>query len=311
MSERKAERLINLTIALMVSKRYLDKSEIFRDVAGYEGSSETMERMFERDKDELRNLGIDIEVGTHDAFFEDEVGYRITRDSYGLNLGELSAEDLAYISLAGKLWRDETLTYAGTRALAKIDGSELFNDPGELGATILIDDTSSQHFEPILGAIDTRSRISFTYESTKISQRHVEPYELTLWHGFWYLIGNDIEKGEIRVFKLKRISGSIEVVKKKSAYEIPAGFDSRPHLTAMIPTQTYLCALKIRKSRAHTLRARGSVTPLDETWDLIEFHDADLYTLASQVLWHVDDVIAVEPQELRELAIRRLKEKLS
>ena len=79
----------------------------------------------------------------------------------------------------------------------------------------------------------------------------------------------------------------------------------------MIPTQTYLCALKIRKSRAHTLRARGSVTPLDETWDLIEFHDADLYTLASQVLWHVDDVIAVEPQELRELAIRRLKEKLS
>ena len=101
MSERKAERLINLTIALLGSKRYLAKSEIFRDVAGYEGSSETMERMFERDKDELRNLGIDIEVGTHDAFFEDEVGYRITRDSYGLNLGELSAEDLAYPSRRG------------------------------------------------------------------------------------------------------------------------------------------------------------------------------------------------------------------
>ena len=58
MSDQKTERLINLTLALLSSKRYLTKSEIFKNVAGYSGSAETMERMFERDKDDLRNLNI-------------------------------------------------------------------------------------------------------------------------------------------------------------------------------------------------------------------------------------------------------------
>lgn len=62
MSSQKTERLINLTLALLATKRHLTKSEIFNQVAGYSGSPETMERMFERDKDELRNLGIQIEV---------------------------------------------------------------------------------------------------------------------------------------------------------------------------------------------------------------------------------------------------------
>lgn len=59
----KAERLINLTMALLAAQRYIKKSQIFAVVAGYSGSAEAMERMFERDKDDLRNLGIVIEVG--------------------------------------------------------------------------------------------------------------------------------------------------------------------------------------------------------------------------------------------------------
>ena len=84
---RKSERLVNLTIALLASKRYLTKSEIFRTVEGYEGAPEAMERMFERDKDDLRSLGIVIELGTFDPLFEDEAGYRITPSSYQLDLG--------------------------------------------------------------------------------------------------------------------------------------------------------------------------------------------------------------------------------
>ena len=69
---RKSERLVNLTIALLATKRYLTKSEIFRTVDGYDGSPEAMERMFERDKDDLRSLGIVIELGTFDPLFEDQ-----------------------------------------------------------------------------------------------------------------------------------------------------------------------------------------------------------------------------------------------
>jgi proteasome accessory factor B len=69
---RKNERLVNLTIALLATKRYLTKNEIFRNIEGYEGSAEAKERMFERDKDDLRKLGIQIEVGGLDPLFDDE-----------------------------------------------------------------------------------------------------------------------------------------------------------------------------------------------------------------------------------------------
>ena len=86
---RKNERLVNLTIALLATKRYLTKNEIFRNIEGYEGSAEAKERMFERDKDDLRKLGIQIEVGGLDPLFDDEAGYRIRPESYALSLREL------------------------------------------------------------------------------------------------------------------------------------------------------------------------------------------------------------------------------
>ena len=80
MVDKKAERLINLTIALLAANRYLKKSEIFKSVEGYSGTADSMDRMFERDKNELRSLGIDISVGDIDPLFDDEPGYRIFKD---------------------------------------------------------------------------------------------------------------------------------------------------------------------------------------------------------------------------------------
>src|SRR3954464_9776255 len=78
MAPRKTERIVNLTIALLVAGRYLPKSRIRELVEGYHGLSDAaFERTFERDKDELRALGVPIEVGGCDPLFEDEAGYRI------------------------------------------------------------------------------------------------------------------------------------------------------------------------------------------------------------------------------------------
>ena len=97
---RKIERLINLTIALLATKRYLTKKQIFSSVEGYEGTPETKERMFERDKDDLRNLGVVIELGSFDPLFEDEAGYRIAPDGYALDLGAITGIEIALLSLA-------------------------------------------------------------------------------------------------------------------------------------------------------------------------------------------------------------------
>ncbi len=75
MATRKTERILNLTICLLVSGRYLPKSRIREAVEGYHDLSDAaFERTFERDKDELRSLGVPIEVGSFDPFFDDEAG---------------------------------------------------------------------------------------------------------------------------------------------------------------------------------------------------------------------------------------------
>ena len=75
MNNTKSERLLNLLILLLVSRSFVTKDRIRDVIDDYRrGSDEAFEKMFERDKDELRSLGIPIEVGHLDAFFDDEVG---------------------------------------------------------------------------------------------------------------------------------------------------------------------------------------------------------------------------------------------
>ena len=118
MSSAKTERLVNLTMALLGTKRYMAKSEIFKRVSGYTGTQETKERMFERDKDDLRNLGIEIEVATHDPLFEDEVGYRIRPESYQIQISDISPRELSLISLATQAWEGAVLDSSAHSAQA-------------------------------------------------------------------------------------------------------------------------------------------------------------------------------------------------
>jgi proteasome accessory factor B len=87
MASEKNSRLINLVIALLATKKFLTKPQIFKAVAGYEGNAEATDRMFERDKEELRALGIEIEIRAIDPLFEDDIGYRLRPERYRLDLG--------------------------------------------------------------------------------------------------------------------------------------------------------------------------------------------------------------------------------
>jgi len=120
MSSQKTERLINLTLALLASKRYLSKAEILRNIPGYEGSPETKERMFERDKDDLRSLGIQIDVNNFDPLFEDEQGYLIKSDSFQFAENEFTKEELLLLTMAANLWHDSAVEIDSQNALLKI-----------------------------------------------------------------------------------------------------------------------------------------------------------------------------------------------
>src|SRR5690606_26091473 len=98
MTTRKTERILNLTICLLVSGRFVSKGQIREAVEAYHGLSDAaFERTFERDKDELRALGVPIEVGSYDPLFDDEPGYRIRPSEFELPPIDLTADEAAVV----------------------------------------------------------------------------------------------------------------------------------------------------------------------------------------------------------------------
>lgn len=302
---RKSERLVNLTIALLATKRYLTKSEIFRTVEGYEGSPEAMERMFERDKDDLRSLGITIELGTFDPIFEDEAGYRITPSSYQLNLGELDGTDIALLSLAATAWSGAALERESTSALIKLSSMGIDSDSEALSLLTPQVSGTDQNFILVTDAIVRRSEIEFEYLSADLSKqvRKIAPYSMRGESGSWYLVGLDRAKDSVRTFRLDRIVSEVIVSKKSNTFEIP------DQLSDGIQDEAQEFALlRIRKNRGHQLRSLATVVETGEEWDEIRLPIVDSSWLLRSILWHRDDVVAVEPAALRDQVLESLKE---
>jgi proteasome accessory factor B len=302
---RKSERLVNLTIALLATKRYLTKSEIFRTVEGYEGAPEAMERMFERDKDDLRSLGIGIELGTFDPLFEDEAGYRITPSSYQLNLGELDGTDIALLSVAASAWTGAALEKESTSALIKLASMGLDSDSEALSLLAPRVSVTDQNFTLITDAIIRRSEIEFSYLGNDLSKkvRHVAPYSLRGQAGSWYLIGLDAEKKSLRTFRLDRIASEVVLEKKSNAFEIPRDV---PEQSAEEVQE--VAVLRVRKSRGHQLRSLATQVKEGEEWDEISLPILDSSWLLRLILWHRDDVVVVTPLTLRKEILDALKD---
>ncbi len=301
---RKSERLVNLTIALLATKRYLTKSEIFRTVEGYEGSPEAMERMFERDKDDLRSLGIGIELGTFDPLFEDEAGYRISPSSYQLNLGELDGTDIALLSIAASAWTGAALEKESTSALIKLASMGLDSDSEALSLLAPRVSVTDQNFTLITDAIIRRSEIEFSYLGSDLSKnvRQVAPYSLRGQAGSWYLLGLDTEKKSIRTFRLDRIASEVVLGAKSNAFEIPRDL---PEQSAEEAKE--VAVLRVRKSRGHQLRSLATQLKAGEEWDEISVPILDPSWLLRLILWHRDDVIIVKPLTLRKEILEVLK----
>ncbi|KRO35994.1 MAG: hypothetical protein ABR54_04525 [Actinobacteria bacterium BACL15 MAG-120619-bin91] len=303
---RKIERLINLTIALLATKRYLTKSEIFRSVEGYEGSPETKERMFERDKDDLRSLGIEIEVGSYDPLFNDEAGYRIKQEKYQLDLGQITPTEISLLSLAAQAWQGASFDEAAQKALLKLNSIGVPSDSLTLpGASNKLSD-GGRDFPLIAKAIADQQLLTFTYIDSQLFQnvRKIVPIGLSSRAGFWYLSGVDQEIQEIRTFRVDRIEGEIAASKGPRDFETPQNFDPKGVFEGGSPAS--FASIDVRKGKGTSLRALATSTESLGEWDRLRVPIYNLHTLASMVLWHGNDVFVQQPQELREILIGQL-----
>ena len=308
---RKSERLVNLVIALLATKRYLTKSEIFRTIEGYEGSNESMERMFERDKDELRTLGIDIEVSALDPLFDDEIGYRIRFENYALDHDSFSANEIAYMSLAAQVWKEEALGEIAQRAMRKLAGVAHRVDVSQIPAIAPVIINAPRFLNEIIESIGNRKTIEFAYLDSEMrsQSRKVNVYSYFSFKGNWYFSGLDKAKSQIRTFRCDRVVGDVSTLKNSEKYEIP-----EKYVTNIQPADSdgqKTAQLSVRKGRGSQLRNHSSkIAPGDE-FDVIEIPYVAEGELVSLILWHLDDVKVLGPDSLINSVKKSLKSLVS
>ena len=299
---RKTERLVNLTIALLATKRYITKSEIFRTVDGYEGSDESKERMFERDKDDLRNLGIEIEVGTFDPLFEDESGYRIKPENYQFQLGEVNAQEITLLSLAAEAWRGASMGPSALSALNKLHAIGIESDTElllDLAPAIINQDSN---LAIAISAITSKTVLSFSYlnEDLQSQSRALEPYAVTSRYGHWYIFGNDLDRKASRLFRLDRVSGELKLQGKSGAFEIPSEVDVNSAFAKSSDLST--AVIFLRDARGLNLRSRGLqslTTSAPVGWEALKMEYRDRERFIEEILWYGNDVIVSAPADLR------------
>src|SRR6267154_2700918 len=176
MATSKVERLVNLVIALLSTRGHITAEKIKSSVAGYSDSpsAEAFSRMFERDKNELRDLGIPLEVGRVSALDPTE-GYRINQEAYALPPVELTADEAAAVAVATQLWQSPELVTATQGALLKLRAAGVDDDAADTGAPVEIASPAGmpglRGSEAVLGillsAIDSRQAVRFPHRSSR------------------------------------------------------------------------------------------------------------------------------------------------
>ncbi len=211
----KTERLLNLVIALLSTRMPLSKARIRAAVPQYHGtaSDEAFDRMFERDKDELRELGIPLVTSVIDPVFDDELGYRIDKREYALPEISFEPDEVAALSLAARTWTRASLAGPAATGLRKLRAAGVAMDDASLVGIEPVVRTTEEAFEPLRRAVRDRRAVTFGYRKPdeESTTRHLQPWGLAQWHGRWYLTGFDLDRGAARVFRVGRIDTTVTV----------------------------------------------------------------------------------------------------
>jgi len=311
-SSRRTERLLNLVICLLHTRSFLTAERIRDLVPGYDDSpsEEAFKRAFERDKEDLRDLGIPLETGTNSAF-DDEPGYRIARRDYALPDITLEPDEAAAVGLAARMWSSATLGAAATRALRKLEAAGVEVAPLPEGLQPRLE-ASGAAFPLLAEAVHDGRVVAFDYRTGaggEQSRRTVEPWGVVWWHGRWYLVGHDRDRDAVRVFRLSRIVGEPAATGPAGAVRRPEGAD----LTTIVAsydraTPTSSARVRVRSGRGHGLRRVATqVTAGPPGWDVVQVSFGDAERLADLVLPYGRDAVVLEPPEVVDVVVRRLR----
>lgn len=317
MAAGKTERLMNLLIMLLVQRDNVSKERI-REVLYPSSHGEAFEKMFERDKEELRSLGVPIETGVIDSFFEDEIGYRVSPEQFALPPITLEADELAVVALATKVWENASMAEATTEAVRKLNAAGLETDVSALEIVQPRLAAEEGSFDAFVAATQDRQVVEFDYRGSKAaepSHRRLQPWGVVRYSGRWYAVGHDVDRDDTRIFRLSRVLGEARAVGEFDAFEVPAEVDVRDIARTLAPAPpTGKAVLLLRQGSGYTLRRAADSTESGVTgpdgsddWDRVVLTRVPA-DLVGAVLGHGPDAYVEEPADLRREVGTRLEQ---
>lgn len=240
----KLERQLNLVSYLLSARAPVPFSDIRGTVVGYDdqATEDAVEKRFDRDKADLRAIGVNIEYVASDSF--GRAGYVIDPRGYFLPETQLEAEDAMLLAVLQRALGvvDDPVGRNLKSALAKLTIDSKLPEPmrTSVGEQHLLAmgrpdrDPARVHLGVLAEALARRTRVAFRYhtvDAKRTAKRTVRPYGLGLVGANWHLVGLDEEKGQLRNFRLDRIQGRVGVLDDPSpAYAIPDDFEVGRHL---------------------------------------------------------------------------------
>ncbi|SEG66787.1 proteasome accessory factor B [Thermomonospora echinospora] len=314
MSRRKTERLLNLVVCLLATRRYLTAEQIRRAVPGYPDSGDAFKRMFERDKEELRELGVPLEVGSEDG---GEAGYRIPPQDYELPEIHLTPDETAVLGLAARVWQQASLAEAASGALLKLRAAGIdTSETDSLGIEPRVD-TDEPAFPALWEAVKGAYPVAFDYQGigrTAAARRHVEPWGVVSRRGRWYVVGFDTDRQGTRVFRLSRITGEVVPDGPAGSVTVPDGVDIRKIAfeRSEAPAEPRTATVRLRAGAAQGLRRwAAEVHRTGGEWDEATLTFGEAERFAPHLARFGADVVVLDPPDLRDAVIQQLKSVLA
>jgi proteasome accessory factor BC len=317
-------RQLSLVAYLMAERRPITARDVKSNVEGYsEMSDEAFARRFYSDRAELLSLGVPLQ-SQRDEFTGEEL-YTLRSEQYFLPQLELEDEELAALQTAlylleGKFAYAEPLRLAlQNLALGRPGFAEPASDTAQR-VEVLDPDYSPEmpgRLAKLEGAISKQRTVRFEYWSISrdvVSERTLNPYALMPDNGVWYVVGHDLERDDIRTFRVSRIRGEIKfATRRERDFRTPAEFDIELY-RGRPPWQVGDIVGEARievpgETAWWVQRAYGATGRLEEGVFVTEY--SSLPQLASWVLRQDGRAVPLEPDELRRevaSALRRVRE---